>query len=51
MWDIGHYFNLAKFGLDKQVYIMMMHLMADTKLLWQIDSKEDLNARNPKIET
>lgn len=35
MWDIERYFNLAKIGLDKQVDIMMMHLMGDTELLWQ----------------
>ena len=45
-----YYFSVAKIYVDGQVDITMMYLMGDTKLWWQIKTKEDLNTIIPKVE-
>lgn len=50
LWDMKYYFSVAKIYVDGQVDITMMYLMGDTKLWWQIKTKEDLNTIIPKVE-
>ena len=51
LWDMEHYFSVAKIGVDGQVDIAVMYLSGDAKLWWRTRTKEDLNAGRPKVET
>ena len=51
LWDMEHYFSVAKTSVDGQVDIEVMYLSGDAKLWWRTRTKEDLNAGRPKVET
>jgi hypothetical protein len=51
LWDMEHYFSVAKIGVDGEVDITVMYLSGDAKLWWRTRTKEDLNVGRPKVET
>ena len=51
LWDMEHYFSVAKIYVDGQMDIAMMYLTGDTKLWWRTRTKEDINVGQAKEKT